>query len=205
MTRQNARPVNQTIRINILRVAMLMTLPLIFLGAPAYQSDSALGETLDVLGVLLIIGGVLGRFWSILYIGGSKNREVMQSGPYSMMRHPLYTFSIMAVTGFGLMLSCLVTTLVLSGLVTAILVVTARKEEIFLTREFGLAYTRYAARVPMMLPKPSLFETPDMITVNVGTLRRNFFDAVVFLALIPLAEAAEKMREMQALPTIPLY
>lgn len=205
MTGSIGRPVNQTVRINILRLATILMLPLVLLGAPAYRTDGTFVEAMVVLGILLIIGGVLGRLWSILYIGGRKNRDVMQWGPYSMMRHPLYTFSIMAVAGFGLMLCSLVTTLVLSGLVAAILVVTARKEEAFLSREFGPAYASYAARVPMIVPKPSLFRTPEKITVDVGTLRRNVFDAVVFLALIPLARGVELLKEAGALPTFPLY
>ena len=205
MTNNTRRPVNQNMRINILRAAMIVMLPLIFLGTPAYPAESVFAESLEVAGVLLIICGMLGRFWAILYIGGAKNREVMQWGPYSMMRHPLYTFSIMAVTGFGLMLSSLVTTLVLSGLVAAILIVTARKEERFLRREFGQAYADYAARVPMILPRPSAFATPARITVDVATLRRNFRDALVFLALIPLAEVAEKTRELQTITSFLVY
>lgn len=205
MTQNTATPVRQSIRINILRLAAIAAIPLIFLGVSPYEDETFFLDSIEILGVLLIIAGVLGRFWAILYIGGRKNREIMQTGPYSMMRHPLYTFSILAVFGFSLTLTSIVTTIVLAGGIAAILIVTAMKEEKFLRSEFGARYDNYAARVPMILPNPKLYQSPPTIEVDVRHLRGNLFDAIVFLGLIPLAEIAEWTRDAALVPAFVLY
>ena len=59
------------------------------------------------LGLAAIIVAIVGRAWCSLYIGGRKNAQVMQDGPYSICRHPLYFFSTIGATGFGLLLDSL--------------------------------------------------------------------------------------------------
>ncbi|MDR5653440.1 methyltransferase family protein [Ruixingdingia sedimenti] len=199
------RPVNQKIRIAALRIAFLIALPFVIFSKSVWMETHWIFEMMEVAGIALIIVAVLGRFWSILYIGSRKNKVVMQDGPYSMVRHPLYLFSTIGVAGFGLMLGSVVLTVVLTGLIFAILSITAAKEEAFLRAEFGDAYGDYAARVPRILPNPALFRTEESVTFNVRTLRVNLQDALVFLALIPLADAFEMIKGYGLIPTFPLY
>ncbi|NEX46212.1 methyltransferase family protein [Pseudotabrizicola algicola] len=198
-------PVNQKIRIAALRVAFLLALPLIIFSKSIWMDSHWIFEVMEVTGIALIIVAVLGRFWAVLYIGARKNAMVMQDGPYSIMRHPLYLFSTIGVAGFGMMLGSFLLTLGLTALIFAILSITASKEEAFLRAEFGPAYDAYAARVPRILPKPSLFRTEANVTFNVRTLRINLQDALVFLALIPLAEASEMVKDYGLIPTFPLF
>ena len=205
MKNARAAPANQGRRINTLRVIMLVMLPLIFFTRPGMPLPTLIMEILENLGILLVIAGVLGRFWSILYIGSRKNVLVMQDGPYSVCRHPLYLFSTIAVLGFGLMLGSLLLTLVMAGLTFYVLNDIASKEEKFLRSEFGTDYDDYATRVPRILPKLAHFNTPKDVTFDVTTLRRNFFDALVFLSLIPLGEMTEYFKDAQAWFTFALY
>ena len=199
------RPANQARRIRLLRLTFLLVLPLILFTRSAWMDRHWIFELLEVLGIFMIIAGVLGRLWSILYIGGRKNAEIMQDGPYSICRHPLYLFSTIGVIGFGLMLGSVVMTALLGILFFAILQTTASREEAFLRHEFGPAYDTYAARVPRIIPRLSLFRTAPHVTFGVAELRRNFFDAMVFLSLIPIAELMEGIKEAGSLPTLPLY
>lgn len=153
----------------------------------------------------LIIVGVLGRLWSILYIGGRKNAEIMQDGPYSVCRHPLYLFSTLGVIGFGLMLGSLVLTATMAILLLAIVNGTAQREEAYLKATFGPAYEAYAARVPRFWPRVSNFRTTSEISVSVPTLRSNLRDALVFLVLIPVAEFIEYVHEAAILPTFMIW
>ncbi|MDH2326403.1 isoprenylcysteine carboxylmethyltransferase family protein [Cereibacter sp. SYSU M97828] len=186
MTATLARPFNQKIRIAGLRLATLALVPLLLFTAPAV--DGLPAALLHGAGILCVVAAVLGRFWAILYIGGHKNRCVMQDGPYSICRHPLYMFSTIGAVGFGLMLESVTLTLLVGGMVLAILTATATREERDLRRMFGAAYDAYAARVPRIVPDLSGFRTPPRISVDMGTLARNTRDALVFLSLIPLAE-----------------
>lgn len=90
------QPFNQKIRIAVLRLFFVVALPLVIFTRSTWQEGHLIFEILENLGIFLVIGAVLGRFWAILYIGAMKNRTVMDEGPYSVCRHPLYFFSTMA-------------------------------------------------------------------------------------------------------------
>lgn len=133
----------------------------------------------------------------------------MQDGPYSMCRHPLYLFSTMAVFGFvlklGAVIVTLVMTVVMTGLVFYVLNDIAGKEERFLRAEFGASYDAYAARTPRIVPRVGQFSSPAQVTFDTGTLRRNFFDALVFLSLLPIGELTEHFKTIGMVPTVPLF
>lgn len=202
---QAVLPANQRRRINTLRAVMAVMVPLVLFTRPGLPINAAVMDAIESLGMLLVIGGVLGRFWSILYIGSRKNAVVMQDGPYSMCRHPLYLFSTMAVFGFGLMLGSVILTAVMTALVFYVLSDIASKEERFLRAEFGATYEAYAARTPRILPRVRQFSSPAQVTFDTGTLRRNFFDALVFLSLLPIGELTEHFKTIGLLPTVPLF
>ena len=195
-----AQPFRQIIRIQALRLSALLILPMVLIVHPSFAETIA-GEAMEQIGILLIVAGVLGRFWSILYIGGQKNRSVVQGGPYSMCRHPLYLSSTIGVLGFGMLLESVILAVVLTMITFAILMATAQREEAFLRLKFGADYDRYAAVTPAILPDISRFQTEERVTFSPARLKVNFADALVFLALIPLAELIEGVRESGLLPT----
>lgn len=199
------QPVRQWLRIFALRAAFIGVLPLILLADSGWHRWPAMMELLEVLGVSMIVAAILGRFWSILYIGSSKNRTVMDQGPYSICRHPLYLSSTIGVVGFGLMLGSVMLAVVLGALFFTILSMTASREEAYLRAAFGPAYDAYAARVPRILPRLSGFTTAPSVDVSVHALRKNLADALVFLALFPLAELAELLHTLFHLPTITVW
>ena len=184
---------------------MFVMVPLILFTRPGLPLNGSVMDAIESAGILLVIGGVLGRFWSILYIGGRKNALVMRDGPYSICRHPLYLFSTLSVFGFGLMLGSLILTVAMTGLVFYVLNKIASKEENFLRSEFGSTYDEYAACIPRIIPKVSQYSSPATVSFDTGTLRRNFFDALVFLSLIPIGELTEHFKDIQVLPTFPLF
>lgn len=186
-------PFNQKIRIKALRILAILLLPLALFIHPVMAGHVS-GEVFEQIGIVLVVAGIVGRFWATLYIGGHKNACVMDKGPYSVCRHPLYLFSTMAVLGFCLMVQSIVFAGLFAGVVFIVLSLTAAREEAYLRSVFGREYDVYAARTPRILPNPFLFRTTPEIRVNVAVLRTNFFDALVFLALIPLAESLEEMR-----------
>jgi protein-S-isoprenylcysteine O-methyltransferase Ste14 len=198
-------PANQKRRINALRIVAFLLLPLMLLTRSGLPLNGVLLDMIESVGMLLVIGGVLGRFWATLYIGSRKNQMVMRDGPYSVCRHPLYLFSTMAVFGFGLMLGSIILTMVMTAAVFYILSDIAKKEERFLRAEFGSDYDDYAASTPRIIPKPHLFSSPKSVTFDTGSLRLNFADALVFLSLIPFGEITEHLKEVGSLPTFPLF
>ena len=192
-------------RINLLRLSFVLLVPVLIFSKSIWDGYTWTSETLDTLGLCLVLVAVFGRFWSIIYIGGRKSKLVFQDGPYSIARHPLYLFSTIGTIGFGLMLGSIVLTILLAGITFTILNATAEKEEHFLREAYGNSYDEYKSRVPRIIPKISLFKTEENITFSVSELRANMFDAFVFLGFIPLSKALEIIKELDIYRTFPIF
>lgn len=92
----------------------------------------------------------LGNLWSA-GVARKEGHRVVDTGPYGIVRHPIYTGAILAMFAFGVararpfdLLVALVFTIFFTG--------KARVEERFLHEELGVAYDDYRARVPMLVP-----------------------------------------------------
>ena len=92
----------------------------------------------------------LGRFWSGT-ITRKEGHRVVDTGPYELVRHPIYTGLIGAMIATGVALG---TASALFG--TALIAFgfwkKARMEEGFLANELGDVYAPYRRRVPMLVP-----------------------------------------------------
>ena len=128
---------------------MLVVKPLWQMGLPAgYVFVAAL-----VLGLALCWWARihLGRLWSVA-ITRKEAHRVVDTGPYALVRHPIYTGLIV-----GLLATAAAdgTAPALTGAAMMIvgLWLKARTEERFLTAELGAeAYSAYRRRVPMLIP-----------------------------------------------------
>jgi protein-S-isoprenylcysteine O-methyltransferase Ste14 len=93
----------------------------------------------------------LGRFWSNA-ITRKEGHRVIDTGPYGLVRHPIYTGLIAAMLATGVAVGTI------SAVLGAVLIAVglwqkARMEEGFLAQELGAdAYKSYARRVPMLVP-----------------------------------------------------
>ncbi len=94
----------------------------------------------------------LGRLWSG-YVTLKENHRVVDTGPYGLVRHPIYTGIIFAGAMTAL-LRASPAALVGAVLVLVGLSMTARIEERFLRAQLGAdAYDAYSKRVAMLVPK----------------------------------------------------
>jgi Isoprenylcysteine carboxyl methyltransferase (ICMT) family len=93
----------------------------------------------------------LGRFWSNA-ITRKEGHNIIDSGPYGLVRHPIYTGLILAILATGIAVATA------ASLLGALLISfgewqKARMEERFLSAELGPeAYESYRRRVPMIVP-----------------------------------------------------
>jgi protein-S-isoprenylcysteine O-methyltransferase Ste14 len=93
----------------------------------------------------------LGRFWSGT-ITRKEGHRVIDTGPYELVRHPIYTGLIGAVTATGIALGT-ANAMLGAALIAFGFWQKARMEESFLADELGAdAYDRYRHRVPMLVP-----------------------------------------------------
>lgn len=186
------------------RLALFVVLFLAFaaLAFVSSSGDGDLHEFIEAAGVGLIAIGIMGRLWSTLYIGGRKAQVLVQSGPYSVTRNPLYVFSTVAAAGVGAQtgsISIAVVFLLGCWLAFHILIL---KEEAFLSGALGQPYADYCARVPRFLPDPSTYRDEAELLIVPRRLYTTLMDGLVFFAAIPLFEALEYLKEAGYIPVL---
>jgi protein-S-isoprenylcysteine O-methyltransferase Ste14 len=94
----------------------------------------------------------LGRFWSAS-VTRKEGHRVVDTGPYRLVRHPIYTGFIVIYLGMAI-ISTTPLALVAVPVMTLGLWLKARVEERFLVEELGSSnYGSYQARTPMLLPR----------------------------------------------------
>ena len=93
----------------------------------------------------------LGRLWSS-NVARKADHHVVDTGPYGIVRHPIYTGIIFASIATASMRGTLASWLGV-GLMTLGWYIKARMEEGFLREQLGAEeYASYARRVPMLIP-----------------------------------------------------
>ena len=189
-------------RLIIVQVAAVVAIGLLLFSKPFLSEGSGAHESLELAGFILVLVCVLGRLWSILYVGGRKNDELIVSGPFSMMQNPLYFFSTVGAVGIGLMFGSVLAAAILGLASFLVFRFTARKEAEFLFGKFGAAYAAYAERTPLFWPNPMLYRDQDQWLFSTSALKSTFRDGLYFLALFPLIETVEYLRMSGVLPTL---
>jgi protein-S-isoprenylcysteine O-methyltransferase Ste14 len=159
-------------------------------------------EHIELAGLGLIWVGIIGRLWSILYIGGHKSSAIVTDGPYSVMRNPLYFFSTIAAIGVGLQTAMLTAGAVLGVLCFVAFHVVIRREEKFLAQAFGDPYRAYMRSVPRFFPKISLFHDLETREISTKRMYSTLFDGLVFFIAFPLFELAEYLQEIGVIPVL---
>jgi protein-S-isoprenylcysteine O-methyltransferase Ste14 len=102
------------------------------------------------LGFTIWARRILGRNWSAAP-SIQRDHELIQRGPYRLVRHPIYTGLLLAVFG-----SCLAEgrawNLSMFGIVAILLIVKLKAEEALMARQFPEAYLEYRRRVKALIP-----------------------------------------------------
>jgi protein-S-isoprenylcysteine O-methyltransferase Ste14 len=181
----------------IAALLVLICVALVFVGSS--QSDAA-HEWIEMAGIVLIVAGIGGRLWSTLYIGGRKSAEVVDTGPYSIMRNPLYFFSMIAAAGAGAQVGSVTLAVVFAFLCWLAFTIVIRREEAYLSTKMGAGYADYLARVPRFFPNPSLYRDQKEVTFRPKLLRQTLLDGLLFFASIPLFEFIEIAQNDGSIP-----
>ena len=146
-------------------------------------------------GILLILTAIVGRAWCSLYIGGRKKSELVQEGPYSLCRNPLYSFSIIGTFGALAQTGSILLALAFTVLTVLIFIPVVRQEEVYLSRAFPEAYEIYARPTPRFLPDPRLWRTSSELIIRPGLFVRTLLDGLPFLAAWPLLEFIGRLHD----------
>ena len=94
----------------------------------------------------------LGRFWSS-DVTRKQGHRVVDTGPYRLVRHPIYTGFIVMYAGMAILCTTVLAVVAVSVIALG-LWLKARVEEQFLVEELGaVVYGAYKARTPMLVPR----------------------------------------------------
>ncbi len=158
--------------------------------------ETALHEGLEAFGLALIAVCIVGRAWCSLYIGGRKKAEIVDRGPYSISRNPLYVFSFMGAFGVGAQTGSVTLACLFLLLTVAVFYATVKREEAWLTGAFGQTYLDYCARTPRFGPDFSKWRDAESLDVRPRFFLTTLRDGLVFLLAVPLFESIEKLQNI---------
>jgi protein-S-isoprenylcysteine O-methyltransferase Ste14 len=124
------------------------------LGKHTATRDRALG----LVGLVVVVLGLALAVWARLYLGRNwgmpmtqkADPELVTTGPYRTIRHPIYTGIILAMVGTAIAIS--VYALILVVVLGGYFVYSARMEERFLADEFPNSYPQYRHSTKMLIP-----------------------------------------------------
>jgi protein-S-isoprenylcysteine O-methyltransferase Ste14 len=145
--------------IPIVLAAVLIFSPALRVG-PLTQRFVPHSLALQWVGVAMTALGIAFTFWARVHIGRNwsgrvvikEQHELIRTGPYASVRHPIYTGLLLAVAGTALAIGEL-RAVIAFALAAVHFVQKAKREERFMSREFGEEYARYRSQSGMLLPR----------------------------------------------------
>ncbi len=167
-----------------------------------FEEGSIMHLINDMLGYALVIVCALGRIWSTFFIGGLKNERLIKEGPFSIVRNPLYVFSMTGIIGIGLISNHYGVMLILFILFAIVFYRLVTREENFLLNKFGQEYAEYMKTTPRFIPDFKLFHQPEAIEVRTSFIVRAMRDSLVWFWPLPFFEILDYLHAHNVLPTI---
>ncbi|CAN5372378.1 isoprenylcysteine carboxylmethyltransferase family protein [soil metagenome] len=193
-------------RMQFVRKVVLFILILAVIALAAFSKtlngETPFHEELETGGLVLIGVAIIGRAWCSLYIGGRKKAEIVDRGPYSICRNPLYVFSFIAAFGIGAQTGSLILSLLFLVLAVAVFHFTVKSEEAWLLDAFGAPFAAYLARVPRFWPDFSKWADAETLEIRPSFFLATIKDGLVFLLAIPIFELLEHAQQAGWIHTI---
>lgn len=173
-----------------------------FVCAVWLHSNPLFYSQVEHFGILLIIIAIAGRTFSALHIGGYKKEILIETGPYSVVRNPLYLSTLIGAAGIGAQTSSLVMIVICTAATAIVFGRVVAREEQYLRLKFGSAFEEYAARVPRFIPSFSKYRDVDQLVVQPKFVYRTFLESSCFLIAIPVIDAIELARFYGWIPDV---
>jgi protein-S-isoprenylcysteine O-methyltransferase Ste14 len=128
-------------------------------GASWDRHVTATPVALQFIAVVLVVVGLAFCVWARVTIGANwsgsvvlkDNHELIQSGPYALVRHPIYTGMLTMALGTALDFLAAFS-FAAFGILLVAFVVKSRREEQLMAETFPEQYSAYRARVKALIP-----------------------------------------------------
>jgi protein-S-isoprenylcysteine O-methyltransferase len=118
------------------------------------------GPALEIIGIILMVGGLAIRWWAIAVLGRyfttnvavQEQQPVIRTGPYRLVRHPSYAGSLLAFAGLGVVMHNWLSIIVLLVPVTLVMLNRIAVEERALLATIGAPYAEYCRQTKRLIP-----------------------------------------------------
>ena len=155
---------------------------------------------LNFIGYFLVIFSVIGRTYSIVYLGGNKNSTLVNYGIYSVVRNPLYYFSFIGYLGISLQLHSIVIGVLLLITFLCYYNFTIAHEESTLKHNFGDKFNEYKSTVPKYFPKSLRHKIPESVTAQPLRILKTMIDSSLLFIVLPIADLVGYLHHISLLP-----
>lgn len=189
-------------RIQWSRAILAAALVYVLFGAPPEFMQGWAGEVFRLCGYVLMVAGSLWRVWCLTFIGGTKDAVLTTTGPYSVVRNPLYIGSFLGVIGFGIAVRLPLLPIVLLVTFAALYPAVVANEEKRLDEFFGDTYRRYRDATPCWVPRWSLYTEPEAISVSPQKMRQGILDAMWYLWAYAFVQLLDLLHGHGILPVL---
>ena len=140
------------------RIALAIVVVILFRANVRGGSERVDGPVLEGIGLALWIAGLALAVWARLYLGRNwgmpmsrrQEPDLITTGPYRFIRHPIYTGIILAMIGTALAINLL--GLIAVAVIAAFFAYSAAREERFLVEQFPATFPDYKARTKLLIP-----------------------------------------------------
>lgn len=136
-------------------VAFLLLRHLSPINHPLFRSpaNQIAGAALCILGIAFAVYARLhlGKNWSGI-VTLKENHTLIRTGPYRLVRHPIYTGILLAIFGTFLALIPSLAALIVFAAIVIIFVLKLRREESLMRRQFPDEYPAYQRSVKALIP-----------------------------------------------------
>lgn len=187
-------------RVLVTRSFSVAVLLLLLFTGHSFSQEAIIDTLFELSGLFLLSICSVGRLWALMYISGNKKRELITEGPYSIVRHPLYVFSLIGALGIGLGSENLLILTLVIAFYFFYYPFTILVEERKMINKFGDAYLEYMKRTPRFIPKLSLYKESELYEVKAADFVRNFVSGMWFIWIFILMDLIEKLQDLGILP-----
>ncbi len=117
------------------------------------------GPAFSCIGLAVTFVGIMFAIWARIFIGGNwsgavtvkKDHELVRTGPYALVRHPIYTGALLGLLGTAIAFRE-TRGLLAFGVAALALWLKSRREELFMMDQFGAEYVQYKQKVKRLIP-----------------------------------------------------
>lgn len=136
----------------LLAVTGLVSLSCLYFDVRGALLPQSLVIVLTAMGASLLASGLFLRLWASLYIVRNRNKRLVSSGPYSIIRNPLYVGNFTAVFGAMLITGSFAGTVMCFAGMMFVYYFTIKYEDARLEQHFSNEFVEFREKVPRVIP-----------------------------------------------------